>query len=70
LVEMHGGTLVATSEGRGRGSHFVVSLPSTSQCEVRQRRQRVRRSKRRSRAKCAHSSLMTTSMRQPLWACC
>jgi CheY-like chemotaxis protein len=24
---MHGGTLVATSEGRGRGSHFVVSLP-------------------------------------------
>jgi len=22
LVEMHGGTLVATSEGRGRGSHF------------------------------------------------
>lgn len=27
LVEMHGGTLVATSEGRGRGSHFVVSLP-------------------------------------------
>ena len=70
LVEMHGGTLVATSEGRGCGSHFVVSLPSTSQCEVRQRRQRVRRSKRRSRAKCAHSSLMTTSMRQPLWACC
>jgi len=27
LVEMHDGTLVATSEGRGRGSHFLVSLP-------------------------------------------
>jgi signal transduction histidine kinase/ActR/RegA family two-component response regulator len=27
LVEMHGGKLVATSEGRGRGSHFLVSLP-------------------------------------------
>ena len=27
LVEMHDGKLVATSDGPGRGSHFVVSLP-------------------------------------------
>jgi PAS domain S-box-containing protein len=27
LVEMHDGKLVATSEGRGRGSHFLISLP-------------------------------------------
>jgi len=27
LVELHGGTLTASSEGRGRGSEFVVSLP-------------------------------------------
>jgi len=27
LVEMHGGELVATSEGLGKGSHFLVSLP-------------------------------------------
>ncbi|MGJ7498248.1 response regulator [Variovorax sp. RT4R15] len=27
LVELHGGTIVARSEGTGRGSEFVVSLP-------------------------------------------
>jgi CheY-like chemotaxis protein len=27
LVEMHGGTIVAESEGRGRGSRFTVTLP-------------------------------------------
>ena len=27
LVEMHGGTVTAHSEGRGRGSEFVVRLP-------------------------------------------
>jgi PAS domain S-box-containing protein len=27
LVEMHGGTIAASSEGRGRGSEFVVKLP-------------------------------------------
>jgi CheY-like chemotaxis protein len=27
LVEMHGGTVIARSEGSGRGSEFVVSLP-------------------------------------------
>ena len=27
LVELHGGTLTATSQGRGRGAEFTVSLP-------------------------------------------
>jgi len=30
LVELHGGTVTGTSEGLGRGSEFVVSLPLTS----------------------------------------
>jgi PAS domain S-box-containing protein len=28
LTEMHGGTVVATSEGEGRGSTFIVTLPT------------------------------------------
>lgn len=27
VVELHGGDLVASSEGRGKGSHFLVTLP-------------------------------------------
>jgi CheY-like chemotaxis protein len=35
LVERHGGTISATSEGEGRGSHFEVRLPLRSdQCGV------------------------------------
>lgn len=30
LVELHGGTITATSEGLGKGATFVVSLPSES----------------------------------------
>ena len=33
LVEMHGGTLRATSPGRGRGSEFVVRLPLLADAE-------------------------------------
>jgi PAS domain S-box-containing protein len=29
LVEMHGGTLTATSDGAGRGSTFIIRLPAT-----------------------------------------
>jgi PAS domain S-box-containing protein len=31
LVEMHGGTVTATSEGPGRGSEFVVRLPALAE---------------------------------------
>ena len=27
LIEMHGGTIVARSDGEGRGSEFIVRLP-------------------------------------------
>jgi signal transduction histidine kinase len=30
LIEAHGGTVVATSAGIGRGSQFVVTLPTTA----------------------------------------
>ena len=30
LVEMHGGTIEARSEGEGRGSEFIVRLPVVS----------------------------------------
>ncbi len=30
LVQMHGGTVTATSEGAGKGSEFVVSLPKAA----------------------------------------
>jgi CheY-like chemotaxis protein len=32
LVELHGGTVSAHSEGRGRGSEFVVHLPLAAPC--------------------------------------
>jgi len=34
LVEMHGGTITAHSEGTGHGSQFVVRLPAYPECEV------------------------------------
>jgi two-component system CheB/CheR fusion protein len=39
LVEMHGGTVSAFSEGEGRGSEFVVRLPALAQDPVAQTRE-------------------------------
>jgi PAS domain S-box-containing protein len=36
LVEMHGGTVSAQSEGLGRGSEFIIKLPTLSGREVEQ----------------------------------
>ena len=36
LVEMHGGRLVASSEGLGKGSHFLVTLPLTESIDEEQ----------------------------------
>jgi signal transduction histidine kinase len=49
LVEMHGGTITAQSDGRGKGSEFIVRVPLTSselaQPEIRAR-QKERKSKK------------------------
>ena len=37
LVELHGGSVEATSEGRGRGSEFVVRLPALPAGPIRPR---------------------------------
>jgi signal transduction histidine kinase len=34
LVEMHGGTVTAHSDGIGQGSEFVVKLPLATSCPV------------------------------------
>lgn len=36
LVELHGGTIVALSDGPGRGSEFIVRLPRCSRAAARQ----------------------------------
>lgn len=36
LVELHGGTVTAASEGRGKGAEFVVRLPAVAHVEPRQ----------------------------------
>jgi signal transduction histidine kinase len=42
LVEMHGGTVSARSDGIGRGTEMVVRLPLHTDVEVRQRKRRTK----------------------------
>jgi signal transduction histidine kinase/CheY-like chemotaxis protein len=49
LVELHGGTVSAASDGPGRGAEFVVRLPRTASAKVMPRPQRGQRSSSRAR---------------------
>jgi signal transduction histidine kinase len=57
LVEMQGGTVVARSEGRNRGSEFTVRLPLATRFQPM--RMSARRSNRLRPPDCACSSSMT-----------
>ena len=50
LVEMHGGSIAATSGGRGEGSTFTVSLPRLAEHEPRVERRRSERRHERLRS--------------------
>ena len=54
LVELHGGTIVAESEGLGRGSVFIVDLPLAEErrdpARAEERKQEVERRRRRTGA--------------------
>jgi PAS domain S-box-containing protein len=41
LVEMHGGTVTAFSEGKGRGSEFIVRLPASPRERQREEARRI-----------------------------
>ena len=65
LVELHGGTIRASSPGEGRGATFFVELPLAARCRraATQRRQRRRSPLRRPREtrRCPGSTACTSS---------
>jgi hypothetical protein len=67
LVEMHGGAVTANSQGEGRGSEFVVRLPSLVAAPVPSEprpRPRIRGAKH---SVTAFSSWMTIATPQSPW---
>jgi signal transduction histidine kinase len=67
LIEMHGGTIEARSDGAGRGSTFIIRLPSRSR--ARRRLPPNRPTRRRRAPAIASSSSTTTSMPPTRWRC-
>ena len=70
LVELHGGTVQASSAGAGQGSEFVVRLPIAPKRSRRRRRSRGSASPRRSRRPAASSWSTTTATRPSRWPSC
>ncbi|MGF6657045.1 PAS domain S-box-containing protein [Paraburkholderia youngii] len=54
LVEMHGGSIVASSEGPGLGSTFTLSLPLSAQSDTAEKRRDQCRAPRAAAADSAH----------------
>ena len=61
LVERHGGTIAAHSEGRGQGATFTVELPTVARAEPVRRRRRTAAGRRSRVPACACWSSTTTS---------
>ena len=70
LVEMHGGTVEARSDGPGRGSEFVVRLPVLLEAPTRRRHGRAERHAARRPSRAASSSSTTTGTRRSRSPCC
>ena len=70
LVELHGGTVAAQSEGLGRGSEFIVRLPlGVERADGAERAQQPASATASSR-RTVFSSSTTTATRPRAWRCC
>ena len=70
LVEMHGGTVEARSDGPGKGSEFVVRLPVARRSRTRDDKGRHATARRALRLPGAASwSWTTTGMLPTAWGC-
>ena len=70
LVEMHGGTVEAHSDGVGQGSEFVVRLPIIESKPAQPPPPEPTVSEPTPPRPAASSLSMTTGTRQTLWRCC
>jgi len=68
LLELHGGSVSADSDGPGKGSEFTIALPVLPAATVE--RSRVSPAADRPMGNCTSSSLRTTWTPPKAWPCC